>query len=442
MKDIANNPWAARLETLLDPETIRQRALVEISALHGLMKMPIELAAKELERGLETVFYPTSQCVSILQRFVGMAHAHCTLMYSTPEHFLEGVYSPDAPLPQFVPPVCLTGLGGTGKSALIQALKRIQEPEREIVIDERHSNFMLRGPWMPVIQARSDSGDVLASLSGMRGKPSELVKACRKLAFRDGIPFVVPDEFQFATGSNSANARVTQMLFSMGYIGIPYSFVANFSLLLRLLKRPEEDQQRLLSDVVVLLPDPWESEDWQKTLEAQRSVAPDLLQFDPKGDASEIHQLSAGRKRAVKRLLVIAFRSLASGREVIDMTAIRKAYRSTAYAQFREEAEILGTQAITNKPHKKRRDLWCPIPMPGGQAMQFLSAAIASREELVAETALRGGLTEMERSAVVTIEKEIGKRREGTGAVIPLKKRDSATANELKQNANWFKDNL
>lgn len=442
MKTTPSNPWAARFEILLDEETIRQRAAVEIPALQGLREKPLELAAMELDRALDTVFYPTSQCVAILRRFVGMAYAHCTMMYSTPQHFLDGVYSRESPLPQFFSPLGLTGFGGIGKSALVRAFQRIQVPEREIVIDDRHSNFMLQGAWMPVIRARSDPGDVLAYLCGSRGKTSELVDTCRKLAFRDGVPFLVPDEFQFATGSTTANARVTQMLLSLGYIGIPYAFVANYSLVRRLQKRPEEDRQRLLADLVVLLPDSWDSDDWQRTLETQKKVAPDLFQFDPKEDAREIHLFSGGRKRAVKWLLLIAFRSRASNREVVDLAAIRRAYRSSSFADFREESEILASQAITNKPHKGRLDLWCPVPLPDGQSAKFLKAATASREELVAEAALLGALTETERKAVVAIEKRVGNQHKRGGEVVPLKKRDGVSASELKQNANWLRDNL
>lgn len=438
----AFNPWSARFEALLDVDTIRDRVAVEVPPLVGLHRLPIELATKQLERSLKTVFYPTAQCIAILQRLVGAAYAHCVITYSSPKAFMAGVYAKEAPLEKFASPICITGLSGTGKTELLMAFRRLQSADSTLIVDPNHSSFPLNGAWLATVQARSTPKDILTALAGSTGKPSDLVGECRKLAFRNGVPLLCADEFQFATGSSSANVIVTQMLFALAYIGIPFVFVANFSLYRRLQKRPEEDRQRFLAKPIVVLPDPWSSEDWLMTLRVQQGVAPNFLQFDPVAHAKELHAFSAGRKRAMANLILIAYQSEHSRGGVVDIAALRRAYKSAEFAECREESEILATQAIRNAPNRKRMDLWCPISLPEDATVKFLSSTTQARGELVAEAELRAALTGGERKTADEIERAITKRGAKAGTVVQLAKSKNATSEELRRNANWLKENL
>lgn len=436
------NPWAARFEALFDPIVLRERTQVTVSPLTDLAEIPVELAIKRLEIALKTIFHPTTQCIAILQRLVGIAYAHCMVTYPDAKTFLRGIYAQEAPLPIFSPPVCLTGLGGIGKSRLIKAFRSVQIADQETIVDAEHSPFLLSRAWMATVQARSSPKDILRTLANAEGSPAELIKRCRKLGFRDGVPFILADEFQFATGSESANARVTQMLLSLGYIGIPFLFSANYSLLHRLIKRPEEEQQRLLSNLMVLHPDVWSSSDWVNTLEAQRMVAPDYLMFDPAGDARELHAYSAGRKRAMVRLILIAFREEHATGGVVDRRALRRAYESADYASYREQAEVLASQAIQNRPVNNRKDLWCPIPSEQTQSQMFLESALEARQERVAEAELGASLTPSERRSIQKIQSDGGLKKKASGKVVPIGNKKSLTAEDLKQNANWYRDQL
>lgn len=279
-------------------------------------------------------------------------------------------------------------------------------------------------------------------LAGTDGTPGDLVETCRKIAYRDGVPYLIADEFQFVTGSESANARVTQMLLSLGYIGLPFLFVANFSLLRRLLHRPEEERQRLLGDPIVLMPDGWQSEDWQQTLATQRAVAPNVFIFDPVKDAQPLHAFSAERKRAIAKLLLFAFRHQHPHGGKVDLEAIRRTYHSTAYATYREETEILVTQSIRKRPDEHRKDLWCPLPLPEDAAGMFLSAAKAAREQQVADAELKSALTTEERQAAEQLKRSM-RRTTASGEVLPLRKKKPDVSGEtLKQNANWFRDQM
>jgi GTPase SAR1 family protein len=436
------NHWAARFEPLLDQSVIKQRAQVTVPPLVNLTSMPIDLACKRLEMALETIFHPTTQCLATLHKIVGIAHAHCVVTYPNVKQFLSGVYAQESPLPNFSPPICLTGLGGVGKSKLIEAFRRIQLPDQEVVVDTEHSSFPLSGSWAATIQARSSPKDVLKVLAGVDGSPSDLIKRCRKLGYRDGIPFILADEFQFATGTNSANTRVTQMLLSLGYIGIPFLFAANYSLLYRLQKRPEEEQQRLLSNCIVLSPDAWNSSDWVDTLKAQCIVAPDYIKLDLDSDAKEFHAYSAGRKRAMAKLILIAFRNEYANGGVVDRRAIRIAYESIDYERFKDQAEMLAAQAIQNRQQNNRKDLWCPIPTELTKAQEFFESSINSRQDRVAKAELESTLTLNERRNVQAIGHGNSHMNKTSGKVVSITNKNILTAEDLKQNTNLYRENI
>lgn len=232
------------------------------------------------------------------------------------------------------------------------------------------------------------------------------------------------------------------MLLLLGYIGIPYVFAANYSLLHRLLKRPGEEQERLLSKPIIIVPDPWQSDDWQKTLEAQRNVAPKVLKFDPFKDAQNLHRLSAGRKRAAARLFLHAFRAEYPRGGIVDLAAIERAYHSPQYAVDRTETEAIITQTIQNRPVKGRNDLWCPLPLPKDKANEYLENAATARQEMVAEQELRAALTKGERLAAQSIEKASRKKQPKTAGVLQFPKAGKATGDELLANAALFREKL
>lgn len=442
MSDSISSQWVDHFEALLDVETIRQRAAVTVSPIAGLLSMPLELAHARLEHALKTIFYPTTQCLSVLKRLVGVAHAHCVAVYPNNRAFLCGVYANAPPLAEFVPPICLTGLAGTGKTEILKAFGRLCDCNDSVMVDADHSPFQIRGYQLVTVKARSSPKDLLRCLAQGEGSPSELIINGRNIAYRDGLALLLTDEFQFATGSENANARVAQMLLSLGYLGIPFVYAANFSLISRLQRRPGEEQHRLLSNPIVLIPDCATSVDWRNTLAAQRSIAPDVFVFDPVMDAEPLHAYCAGRKRAMAKLLLLAFRDQYHNGGLVDVEAIHRAYLSTEYAGYREETEILAAQAIESRAHPKRRDLRCPIPLTGNTVVAFLETAVSAREALVADAELTAALTREEKRGVAKVRQGISKGSDVPGQVVPLTRKSTATAMDLKRNAGLFRDHL
>ncbi len=285
MMNNKNNPWSDRYLPFLDPAYIKEKAEVKPDPVEHLFEINVELACKRLHTSLKTAFYPTRQCVDILHRLAGITYANAVETYPSNQAFISRLYDDQDDVNDsndFARPICLTGLSGIGKSEILQAFKRIAGQETYIKIDAQHPPFQIKGPRLLTLKTLSTPIQIAKSLFNVDVNANTLASQCRKRAFQDGIPFFMIDESQFGTASSTANARSTQILLSLSYIGTPFLFSANFSLLYRLLKRPEEDRQRILSNLILLLPDAWSSECWINTIQALIEVAPDILKFDPK----------------------------------------------------------------------------------------------------------------------------------------------------------------
>jgi len=432
------NRWVSRFAGLTNPEKIRERVEMRPVPIPNIRDMSPPEANERIEYALRQVFYPNEQCLDILQRWMRLAIAHSLEMYGTPRDFVEGVYQREPPLPKFCFPWCLTGLAGVGKSALLSALARLM-PQPSTVTAVDGTEFPLVSYRAITVRACSTSRDILTQFAQREGSVRLLSEFLRRIAYRDGWALVLQDEFQFATQSENSSTRVTQMILAMCYIGVPAIYVANYSLLHRLNSRNQEERHRLLGKVDELHPDARTSADWRVLLRWYRDVAPDVFTYDPEGDAEAIHNLTAAVKRHVVVLLGIGFAMAFSNGGVVDYSVLEKAYKSRAYATFRDDVEALAK--LYGAFRNTRKDLWSP-----------LNAVVNPSEDLRGEQerqrradakALADSLTVAERKALTTLSKKAvassGKPSEAKVASTRIKKSD---AERLRENNSWFSDKL
>lgn len=433
------NPWSDRFTPLLNREEIRRRVAQRPIPLYGMNGISPTAAGIAIENALSRVFYPSEQCLDILLEWITVASTHSAKVYGSHHAFLEGVYQAEPPLPDFSFPFCLSGLAGTGKSALHKALGRIM-PARTTVTAADGTVFPLESHRAITVRASSTPKDILVTLAQREGGVGMLSKTVRKHAYRDGWAFLCLDEFQFATQSDKANTRIVQMLMAMCYIGIPAAFIANFSMVHKLHARNQEDIHRLLSKPRLLHPESRDSEDWRILLYWYRELAPEVFAFDPQGDAGAIHDLTYGVKRALVSLLRIAFvNACASGRQVTTAT-LERAYKTADYAIFRDEIEALHRLCPGNR--NNRKDLWCPIsgaPNVGEQQTTWAE----ERQRRTDLRALQASMTAEERQALMRASKEheTSAAKPRKGKVVSLEKQKSA-AEQLHDNFTWFQDKL
>lgn len=444
MKGLPDTPWVSRYLPLLDKTEIKRRALRAATPLTGLNELPVATACSLLANELKQVFYPTTQVVDILHQFVEMALAHSLQHYPDEQTYLDWIYKKESPLPDFMAPLCLTGLAGIGKSGVAKALGRILPADDVISCSADEVKHPLRSLWEIDIRAQSKLSELLAPLGGADGSLREQTHSARRRAYRMGISLVVPDEFQFMTASATANTRIVQALMSLAYLGLPFVFIANFSLLHRLLKRPQEDRDRLLSKVIVMMPDAPESDDWINTLKLQLAVAPGVFQIDPDTEGEQIYRYCAGIKRYEARLLEVAYMLAREGRPhnkmtIVTMADVKAAYESSKYVAQRTDAELITQQFILNRQaDKKRPDLWCPIDQPRTLSETLATQLQRQRSINLAEKIQYASVSQAERQAYDACN--VTPDKSGAKNVIGLNRKKRPTAEALKANASRLRD--
>jgi len=431
------NPWVERFIPLLNKDEIRRKVEVKPRPLIEYEQLSPFDATKELVERFKEVFLPSKQCVEILHEWVALALEHCRRHYHGQRRFLESLYDKEVPLPDFSFPMCLTGLAGSGKSQVLKALGRLM-PERSSFTGIDNTTFRLESHRVLIVKVKGSASVILESLTGQSGDISELTKVGRKQSYRDGWALFGIDELQFLTQSEKANTRLMQVLMSLCYLGIPLVYAANFSMLHKLIRRNQEDRQRLLANVWGLFPEPPNSPDWVRMLEWHKSIAPDVFLFDAEGDAQALHQLTAGINRAENELLAVAFRrALESGRAV-GLRELEAAYKSRDYAVYRKDIELLSKLPFSTVLQKRHKDLWCPIDI----APCFDSEEVFSvrRQERVNEAAIEASLTAAERNALMARAKPSSPKQKAS-KVISIDNKKSL-AEQLKEDAAWFDKTL
>ncbi|HSH96836.1 MAG: ATP-binding protein [Methylophilaceae bacterium] len=430
------NPWVSRFEHLLDPEEIRRRAMYIPDELPDISLLSHDAAKIKLQEILEQVFVPTQQNVAILHYWVEVIVTHCKTYYPSPQALCRHIYS-KPPLPKFTRLMGLTGLAGVGKTELVQAFKRIlpQEQRHNLRVDEYHTGMSLLNPWISIVDENSSAKLILDSFWGEEHSLRNSIKLLRKHGYINGVPMVIVDELQFLTLSSTANAKLMELLLSVGQLGLPCLYSANYSLIHRLAKRPQEDRDRMLSNLTCLHPDPPNSEDWIKTLDTFLRLFPEVFRFDANDDAAAIHWYCAGIKRGLVELLTIAYGISRNFSGKVTIKEIELAYASPRFSAKRQDVEIIHRQIIENR--KVKNDLWCPIdlPNPFGEIQKQSLIQRQLENEHLKKLELTFSREEQNKIKAIT------KANQPQNKVVLIKK-TPLSAEKLLEDANWFQDSF
>jgi hypothetical protein len=426
--------WLPQFDFSTDDETLKKMIFVEFSQLFDLGQVPVSVARLRLESALKNVFIPTTQILRLLREMLSIASEHSRKFYPDERTYRENLYKIDL-VANAWPPICLTGLAGNGKSEVLSALCRILLDQGATISAQGLPPFPLQLIWAMRMWVRPNLMDMLRPfLNPLVSKElpnlALLIRAVAKRAYACGVSLVVVDEFQFVTLSTDANAKAAQMLMQLARIGPPLVYACNYSLLHKLFLRPQEERHRLLSNILVLRPDPPQSQDWINTIKGQVDVAPAELGIDPENDAEAIHRYTFGIKRLSADLLVRAYsHARETGNGVARLADVEWAYRSSGFSLHRNDVELLMKQVIENK--KARNDLWCPFPdEPAESNVIEVPSAIKSYKERINQELLKSSLPAAERKTYDEI----------AGAAIS-KKQKAAPVYQIKRN-KLTKENL
>lgn len=399
-------PWAKRFQNLGHTEIVSRTRLVP-DAVCGLDLMAAGVAAQALHYALEAIFVPTQQCVRAIRRIIDIAEAYSQENFPDAETFMQRLYNQDRGQSIPRPAICLTGLAGCGKSALLKALRRLMPdgvcvagairrlPLRTFlhlsVKGHDREGAMLRSlvEIMRQTDDQAHASDTLASkvarvvVQKVSNIPATL-DITHRLAFRDGVAALLLDELQFLTQGN-ANTQITKTLLLHTYIGPPLLYGANFDMVHRLKKRGQQDTDRLLSRPIVLVPDALtcaeEFEGWMAYLREVIRVSNGALVFDTEADAEILHRYSFGLRRKLLDLLEFAYgHARERGRLFATISDCEWAYGSSHYHTHRADIEALISIELGQKCD--RRDLLCPFDIEPGIAQarrKFFTERIMER---------------------------------------------------------------
>lgn len=414
--------------------------------------------ADTLETGLKSFFQLDEQGRRILRTLLATAAAHAEANFSSEQQYIQGLYKASPWRDDTMEAICLCGPAGGGKTQLLRAFARLVGGQMPMNV-AGHSGLTLAPVWTistedgyglntllgQVFHAQSELTDGAHKERGPAKLASPvLVKKARKLAWRECVAIMSIDEPQFGA-LGDANAKITGLLLQLNRIGPRLVFAANPSLLHKLCSRRQEDRQRLLSRPILLNPLEPSSPDWIAFLTASQHVAPEVLKFDPRADAAEIHLFTFGIRRVFMQLVTHALR-LVRGRDkkgLVRMEEIRAAYRSFEFSSNRDDVEILHRQAISGK--MARPDLWCPLVSTDASSdhgastnVHDATAAVERFEQGIEDKLLDGALTPNEAAAVKAIA-PAAPRSNSKNSVVQFRGRKTTKADLLEGALAWDK---
>ena len=409
------NPWVSRFEHLTR-EFIGKNLANNPDELDEFDEYAIDEASHHLEKKFREVFVPSEQIINFVEILVNVAKAHALSYYPDKNIFIQNCYDDKYKIAGECFGYFLTGFAGSGKSALLNAIARVF-PKKRYIKMEGYSDYPLNSFSSYKIPGNVGMSSILKGLLGSdvdklnkrKNTLGDILDLIVWKFYREGVPFLTLDEFQFISRSENANAKIANLLGWISSIGVPYLISANYSLGHRLRKRPQEDQQRFMSKPLVLLPDKPESEDWRNTVEAYRQVCPKVFTFDSDRDAADIHGWTMGNKRILSRFLVLAYEQARKSGANADIVQLEQTYKSIGFAQNRKDVQDMMKVIVLN--NVSRADLVCPFEQEKNAIDELRKSIIEKRKlQVVAEMA-ESSLSANELAALKIIKKMDQKRK-------------------------------
>lgn len=401
-----NGQIETRFNGCFEIEQIRQRVTVRPEPVEDLSQMIPRIAGDVLLERLKQIFLPNQFALDFIQELVGRADLFSRSMFTNERDHQAKLYNPpDAN----VPPICLTGLAGVGKSETIAAVMRLLPAD----IEYETSHFNDKVPLVPYWYASANEkgrgkqllSDFLGSGSaGNRTNASQLLAACRRRVYLHGVSLVFLDETQHIV-KGLGSALVTDILLTLTKIGPPTIFLANYSLLHKLNGRNQEDTQRLLTQPRIMEPDDPNGKDWKAYVVECIRVSNGQIRANADEFAAELYRLTFGLKRLAVHLLSLAYIECRSKkRDYIALGDLSAANLTPEYCSGRVSVDELKRIALEGPRGTSWLDLYCPLDVPTPHQSNVFQFARQERDERVTAVAIDSSLTTQEREVLKLVE--------------------------------------
>jgi hypothetical protein len=378
--------WFDRLDT---DEAIRRAAYMPGIPVIGLPAMRIEEACKKLDDAWAEIFVPGPQHITILRMLIDQAinfssSAHPTLKDYNRQR--SGDFQQSSNLQSIR---CLNGLAGVSKSSLVKAFERMCRLDHPGHFVSEGQRLVLRPVRRLGIDGQASVLRILKTLSnplavagkGMSDVGTLMAHVCDWFA-ATGTCTLVVDEMQFFTQSSTASTRTSQLIMTLANLGPPLIFVANYSLVKKLMLRPQEEKDRLLAAPIFLDPPVVDEQSWADSVKEYVKVSPECFRLGRPDEVIELHRLTAGLYRALRVLLLQAYREAVHlSRPFVSMHEVRLAYRSRFFSGHRRDIEDLASLAVSRAMEERRPDLVCPFAQHFKMSVARTATTNANSEE-------------------------------------------------------------
>ena len=406
MTKSSGNPFLDRFDGLENIDALRSRVTLPAKPANLHDGMDESQVIATARNALHKYYIPTKADLDLIYGLVMQGKAYCEEQYPTLKEYACRYYEDtDEREPEFVPPICLTGPPGTGKTALVGAIQRVFSNDCPVDLGAGHDGYLLEGSWIINVKNKTSIASALRGkiLPDIRlsktASVEQLTRICRKIAYRQGASILVLDELQDALQRNGKPSFIADTVKGVGYLGVPYMFVANYNLCsIWKAKLPRQDRQRILKKPIVLQPSASDSEDWLEYLEGAARIFGRTLEIDIADKRHLLHRYTAGNKRFMIELLLGALSSVwRQRRRVVRMRDVEKYYDSTDYCVNRDDVEQ--ANSLVSSRRRRSIDYDCPFDIP-----KVTSAAIAELErkaaaEKVNVILVRDAMTKPEKEA-------------------------------------------
>lgn len=378
--------WLSWFDRLDSDETIRQVAHRSVIPIDDLGLMSMENACQRLEGAWREIFVPGPRHVEILRMLVDQARWFSVTQYATLKDY-NRQRGNEVQIAMEIPPIRgLIGLAGVSKTSLMKAFERIcqigkthqfeADGQRLFLYPVRRIQIRAH---LSVLAVLKELANPVAVVGRSRFDLSDLLMHVRDWLLATGTATLVVDEMQFLTQSRTASTKTAQLIMTLASLGIPMVYVANYSLVNKLLQRPQEEKDRLLTYPIVLEPPQADAPWWRLAISEYTAVSAQHFRLDAGVHAHELHRLTGGLFRVLRQLLLQAYRvTVEQGRTLVTMEEVRLAYRSGQFSSHRRDVEDLASLAVSSLISERRPDLVCPLGPVRGATLKAVSSDCAT----------------------------------------------------------------
>lgn len=445
-------PWIKALALPEKDQKLELLLRVAPQPVRDVNHLGIRDAVEQLKAGIERSYRPSAQDIKVIREIVDVARGYAGVAYASEEQFVAGSMG-RLPLRKSNPAVMLTGHSGSGKSRLLEAIGRVFSVVRIVQPSPSLQPFPIRSFASVTFERDVTAVRMMNQLSYAIGGDAEYtakggadLRHARLRTYQVGCCAALLDETQYISRSEGSSALPAKLLGQATGLGPPVVYACNFILGHKLKKRPPEDQRRLLSAPIILVPDESNDPAFIGFLSDIAVVMDGVLRIDPAVDADEIHAMSFGLRGPVLDLLLTAYRIAREAKKpsptlAVTMDHVRSAYLHVDYEHHRNAVTVYQNDALGFD--KIPLAYKCPFELPASVQVKVRAHADRIRQRKVDDAVFEESRThaerEAEKAAVKARRKAADELASDSGkvtlALVPTKtRRSKITADDLRAN--------